>query len=207
MLPRCTGCRRAYDCARLSKTQTKAGIAVPGLQLSLRDAAAQGLRERRKRCAGSHRCPACSVGKKWKPPRKLRRPRSVRSSVSRAWTSSLNPWCARWLGRPKPSVRSAKIIATEGEFQAAQVLADAAQNHLHASGRARTPLHADAARHGVEPELDHRVSDSHRADPTATSGARADAYRAAGEWHGASEDRREELKRARMERAIDRLAQ
>src|SRR5439155_8813145 len=45
--------------------------------------------------------------------------------------------------------------------------ADAGQRrpgHLDAAGGAGAALHADAARHGVEPELDDRVSDPDRAD-------------------------------------------
>jgi regulator of protease activity HflC (stomatin/prohibitin superfamily) len=43
-------------------------------------------------------------------------------------------------------------------------------------------LHADPARYGIEPELDHRLSDSDRVDPAALGGACADEEGRSAEW-------------------------
>jgi len=61
--------------------------------------------------------------------------------------------------------KRAKVIAAEGEFQAAQTLANADSGHLHPAGGARASLHADPARHEQREELDHHLPGPDRTDP------------------------------------------
>ena len=58
--------------------------------------------------------------------------------------------------------RRAKVIAAEGEFQAAQRLADAARDHRDASDRAPAALPADAGRDVDGQQLDHHLPGADR---------------------------------------------
>ena len=73
--------------------------------------------------------------------------------------------------------RRAKIIAADGEFQAAEKLSQAADIISTQPGDPPAPLPADAARDGRQPELDDRLpaADRHaEAVPRATEAARGD---------------------------------
>ena len=73
--------------------------------------------------------------------------------------------------------RRAKIINAEGEFQAAEKLAEAADIITHEPGDAPAALPADAARDRRQPELDDRLPAADRPAQAAARGDRKQARR------------------------------
>ena len=68
--------------------------------------------------------------------------------------------------------RRAKIIAAEGEFQAAEKLSQAAEHHQREPGDAAAALPADAGRDRRQQQLDDRLPAAARPDQAADRAAR-----------------------------------